>query len=96
MTGCAIDGCDRDTHARNWCKKHYDRWRRHGDTSYLNPYIIDGPPVCLCPTAHADGIGQCVRCWHPIVALHPRLISGLRCWPELAHQRVVHREEQVA
>ncbi len=28
---CAISDCHSPALARGWCKKHYDRWRRHGD-----------------------------------------------------------------
>lgn len=28
---CKIDGCTNKKYARNWCKKHYVRWQRHGD-----------------------------------------------------------------
>lgn len=28
---CAVDGCERPTHSRGWCTKHYSRWRKHGD-----------------------------------------------------------------
>jgi len=28
---CTIDGCDSDAIGRGWCKKHYNRWYRHGD-----------------------------------------------------------------
>jgi hypothetical protein len=28
---CLLDGCDRDSHARGFCKAHYQRLLRHGD-----------------------------------------------------------------
>lgn len=28
---CSIDGCDNDHYGRGWCRKHWKRWRRHGD-----------------------------------------------------------------
>lgn len=28
---CSIDGCDRAWYARDWCNRHYNRWRRNGD-----------------------------------------------------------------
>lgn len=28
---CSIDGCDLPSHARGWCRTHYERYRRHGD-----------------------------------------------------------------
>lgn len=28
---CSIDGCDKVVYAREWCTKHYTRWRIHGD-----------------------------------------------------------------
>lgn len=31
MRICSIKGCDAPVLARGWCKRHYDRWRRHGD-----------------------------------------------------------------
>lgn len=30
-TTCSVPGCEGKHHARGWCKKHYQRWRRHGD-----------------------------------------------------------------
>lgn len=32
---CAVEGCDRSIHLRTWCRRHYDRWRKHGDPTYL-------------------------------------------------------------
>ena len=28
---CVIEGCDKPSNARGWCKTHYGRWIRHGD-----------------------------------------------------------------
>jgi transposase-like protein len=30
-TDCVIDGCTNAYFARDWCGKHYARWKRHGD-----------------------------------------------------------------
>lgn len=30
---CSISGCCKAPHARGFCKKHYARWRRHGDAN---------------------------------------------------------------
>lgn len=43
---CAIEGCDNPIHARGWCGKHNQRWRRHGDPEKL----VEGraqPGECL-------------------------------------------------
>lgn len=40
---CTIDGCDKTTTARGWCKPHYMRWRRYGDplgVAPLRPQIV--------------------------------------------------------
>ena len=34
---CAFEGCDRPVEARGWCKKHYERWRKHGDVNHVRP-----------------------------------------------------------
>lgn len=28
---CKEDGCETKVYARDWCSRHYRRWRRHGD-----------------------------------------------------------------
>lgn len=28
---CTIQDCGQECHARGWCRKHYLRWRKHGD-----------------------------------------------------------------
>ena len=35
-TLCSVDGCTAPSKAREWCAKHYERWRRHGDPSKIN------------------------------------------------------------
>jgi hypothetical protein len=34
---CVVDGCERPRVARQMCRLHYDRLRRHGDPMYTNP-----------------------------------------------------------
>lgn len=29
-TACSVDGCDRVSVGRGWCRVHYNRWHRHG------------------------------------------------------------------
>lgn len=31
MSKCSIENCERDSIARGWCDKHYQRWRNNGD-----------------------------------------------------------------
>lgn len=35
MKTCCIDGCSGVVLARGWCRKHYLRWYKHGDTSVV-------------------------------------------------------------
>lgn len=35
---CSIDGCGKPIAGRGWCRRHYDRWSRHGDP------LAGGPP----------------------------------------------------
>jgi len=28
---CSVSGCNRPANARGWCKRHWRKWRRHGD-----------------------------------------------------------------
>jgi hypothetical protein len=28
---CSIESCERKTYSRGWCRRHYDKWRNHGD-----------------------------------------------------------------
>lgn len=32
---CSIDECASPVSSRGWCKKHYERWRRHGDPEFV-------------------------------------------------------------
>lgn len=31
MSQCAIEQCELPTKARGFCRRHYERWRKHGD-----------------------------------------------------------------
>ena len=62
---CSIAGCDRAAKTRGWCRKHYNRWVRHGDPTitkspgwetgihYHNGYIEVREPDH--PLAQANG-----------------------------------------
>lgn len=41
---CAVDECDRPSHARGWCTKHYQRWQRHGDPTHVDLVQLPGSP----------------------------------------------------
>lgn len=35
---CMIDGCDGSVTARGWCRKHYNRWYKHGDPLHVTQW----------------------------------------------------------
>ncbi len=58
---CAIEDCDRRHYARNWCAKHYQRWRATGDPLEPLRIIADNSGQCAvddCPH-HAVARGWC-------------------------------------
>ena len=68
---CSIEGCDRISQARGWCKVHYARWRATGDPTKLlgrrrRPAIervmarTERQGECLVFTGHLarEGYGQ--------------------------------------
>jgi 5-methylcytosine-specific restriction endonuclease McrA len=55
---CTIPGCDLPSHSRGWCKKHYDRWKNHGDPNW------ERDPTCKirsCNQLRRPGKGYCVE-----------------------------------
>ena len=38
MTTCTVEKCSRNARARGLCGKHYQRWVKWGDSSYVSPY----------------------------------------------------------
>lgn len=42
---CSIEGCERPSRCRGWCKMHYTRWVRHGEAGLVpdRSYPIDDP-----------------------------------------------------
>jgi len=60
ITTCKIEGCERTKWARGWCRTHYARWYKHGDTSAnLMPDRVYGTPEeRFWPKVDASG-----DCW---------------------------------
>ena len=34
---CSVEGCGRKASSRGWCKRHYERWRVHGNPLHQTP-----------------------------------------------------------
>lgn len=64
---CLIGGCDRPTHARGLCGKHYQRWRDYGDPVRVKPTDEDrfwakvdrsaGDDACWLWTGYRNAFG---------------------------------------
>jgi len=44
MKKCLIDDCDRASYAKEYCDKHYRRFKKYGDASFVNVFT---PQKCL-------------------------------------------------
>lgn len=70
---CSIPSCPRPRHSREWCKRHYERWRTTGDP--ITPPRSRGVPKREFPDGcvfFADG----VRCGKPVVYVRLGLCRG--------------------
>ena len=54
---CSIAGCLRRVESRGWCKAHYSRWLRTGNTGD-DPLTAEASDVGKC---HIDGCYYCSR-----------------------------------
>lgn len=45
---CKIDGCERTSAGRGWCKMHWSRWRKHGDPLFVPVSGIDWNVKATC------------------------------------------------
>ena len=59
MNVCAVDGCERPRERRQWCRAHYQRWRRHGSTD--DGRKVYRPPD---PSGRADSCWRCAEIAH--------------------------------
>jgi len=59
---CSIDGCPTPADARGWCRKHYMRWRRHGDPTTTLQHMEGPHPVCAVSGCGRDSHGKAEYC----------------------------------
>ena len=60
---CTVAGCGAPLLARGWCKRHYNRWRQHGDPSIcLKPLSERGIPMAWL-RSHAQWTGDECLVW---------------------------------
>lgn len=58
-SACIVDDCDREaTGARGWCKRHYCRWRRHGDPLQGKDWVVGSQEEQFWSKVAQDG-----DCW---------------------------------
>lgn len=70
---CSIEGCEKPHYARGWCKKHWYRWRRHGDPLAImkaEPVYAEHPGYGGVHQSIAAARGpasqhECYRCGEP-------------------------------
>ena len=41
MTACSVPECTRAAVSRGWCRRHYQRWKKHGDVARERPSLAD-------------------------------------------------------
>jgi hypothetical protein len=47
---CALEDCERERYAREWCLRHYRRWQRHSDpTTATRVPTTETPDICTVP-----------------------------------------------
>ena len=53
---CMVEGCDRNSHCRGWCKLHYERWRRLGSPTAPGTRNFNHSAFC--------SVGECSEPYH--------------------------------
>lgn len=65
--GCSIEGCPHPHEARGWCRKHYRRWRTHGDPLHRSVLMGEPPEVRFWAKVDKGGPDEC---WHWTASLN--------------------------
>lgn len=82
---CSVQDCPRETKARGWCQRHYDRWWKHGDpTKTLTPMRIDG----TVEYRFWSKVDKSETCW---LWTAGRNLQGYGRFTELYGTRLAHR-----
>lgn len=71
---CSIDDCDDRLLARSWCRKHYMRWKRHGDPLATSRIVGDDAARFW---SHVDKNGD-GGCWNWTGSLDTRGYGSTR------------------
>ncbi len=68
MKVCSIDNCQGNVLANGWCRKHYLRWYRHGNTDKIDRKITAPRGSELPQFKHGLGTHPLYCVWHSMMA----------------------------
>jgi hypothetical protein len=63
---CTVEGCAKQSNARGLCRKHYSRFKRHGDPNRVRTISTEGTCTILGCALNRWARGLCQMHWHRI------------------------------